>query len=304
MRFILTIILTGILAVFLAACGSTQAVENANQGAETANDAKPEDLSGEVPKFDDAATALAEGDKYFDANLNEKAINAYKQATELDPDLAEAHFKLGISYALIEKEQELIPTAIEQPAEEPAETDKKTDKKQEEKPLSVKAFEEAVKAYKKYLKENPKDDLAHFNLGRSYNKLNEDKEARKSLEQAVKLNPDNSLYQLELGTILMKLAQYDEAVRALKKAIALDDGNARAEALLVKAEAGKKRVDFGVEKLKAASANNDVPSQPSKDNKKDKDEDSADEDDSEGKKDGDKKAPKPKSPAKTAANKS
>ena len=30
------------------------------------------------------------------------AIDALKQATELDPDLAEAHFKLGVAYALEE----------------------------------------------------------------------------------------------------------------------------------------------------------------------------------------------------------
>ena len=44
----------------------------------------------------------------------------------------------------------------------------------------------------------------------------------------------------------MKLAQYDEAVRVLKKALELDPENSEAEELLEKAEAGKKRIDFGV----------------------------------------------------------
>lgn len=299
MRVFFTIFLAVVLSMVLAGCGSTEAVQETNTD-QPAN-SETEDLSGEVPKFEDAALALAAGDKYFDANMNDKAIEAYRQATELDPDLAEALFKLGVSYALMEKEQELIPTEVEQPTEE--ETTKKPEKKEEEKPRSVVAFEAAVKAYEKYLKKNPKDAEAHFNLGRSYNKLNQDKEARKSLEQAVKLDPENSLYQLELGTILMKLAQYDEAVRALKKAIELDDGNARAEALLVKAEAGKKRVDFGADQIKTSAANDSRPesSRSSSSNKKEEDDDGKE---PEGKKkEPEKKTPEPK-PKNTAANKS
>ncbi len=114
---------------------------------------------------------------------------------------------------------------------------------------SDKAFENAVKAYKKILAKNPKDDVAQFNIGRSYNKLNEDKEAVKSLRQAVKFKPEDSEYQTELGAILVKLAQYQEAVNVLKKALKLDENNSQAEQLLEKAEAGRKRIDFGVNKI-------------------------------------------------------
>jgi len=67
----------------------------------------------------------------------------------------------------------------------------------------------------------------------------------KSLQQAVKLKPDDGEYQTELGVILIKLAQYEEAVAALKKAVSIDSTNLQAESLLEKAEAGRKRVDFG-----------------------------------------------------------
>ncbi len=43
----------------------------------------------------------------------------------------------------------------------------------------------------------------------------------------------------------MKLAQYEEAVAALKKAVSLDDSNLQAQELLEKAQAGRKRIDFG-----------------------------------------------------------
>jgi cytochrome c-type biogenesis protein CcmH/NrfG len=118
---------------------------------------------------------------------------------------------------------------------------------------SDKAFANAVKAYEKILAKNPKDDVAQFNIGRSYNKLNEDKDAEKALRQAVKLKPEDSEYLTELGAILVKLAQYQEAVSFLKKAVKLDENNSQAEQLLEKAEAGRKRIDFGVDKLKQAA---------------------------------------------------
>jgi tetratricopeptide (TPR) repeat protein len=68
----------------------------------------------------------------------------------------------------------------------------------------------------------------------------------KALREAVKLKPDDAEYQIEYGVILMKLAQYEEAVAALKKAVSLDDSNLQAQELLEKAEAGRKRIDFGI----------------------------------------------------------
>ena len=199
-----------------------------------------------VPTFTDANTAFTEGNKYYDADETTKAIEAFKQAVKLNPDLAEAHFKLGVAYALVEKEKD---AEVEVKINEPAPT--KTPAKGKEvvkKKDSEKAFEEAVKAYKKIIAKNPKDDVAHFNLGRSYNKLNEDKEAEKSLRQAVKLKPEDSEYQTELGAILMKFAKYDEAIGLLKKALSLDESNSQAQDLLEKAEAGKKRTDYGIPK--------------------------------------------------------
>lgn len=194
-----------------------------------------------LPVFTDANEALAAGDKLFDQSDNEKAIEVYKQAVKLNPDLAEAYFKLGIAYSLLENEQEDAGIPTEEPT--PAKKGKKETPKLSN---SDRAFENAVTAYKKIVAKNPKDDAAQFNLGRAYNKLNQDTDAQKALTQAVKLKPEDVEYQTELGAILIKLAQYQEAVAALKKAVAIDAENLQAQELLEKAEAGRKRIDFGI----------------------------------------------------------
>ncbi len=205
---------------------------------------KPEETP--LPTFTNADEALAEGKKLLDELETEKAIDALTQATKLNPDLAEAHFNLGIAYALVEKnEEEKAITQVEaSPTPKPSKNPKKNAPPVRTK-NSEKAFENAVKAYKKILAKNPKDDISHFNLGRAYNKLNEDEDALKALKEAVKLKPDDYEYQMELGAVLMKLAQYEEAVAALKKTLNLDPNNLQAEDLLEKAQAGQKRVDFG-----------------------------------------------------------
>lgn len=190
-------------------------------------------------EFASAADALAEGNRLFDNGETEKAISVLLDAVKLDPDLAEAYFKLGIAYALIEARDDSVTEPVETQPQ-----NSKTKKPKEVKTNSEKAFENAVAAYKKILAANKDNDLAHFNLGLAYNKLNEDEEAAKSIREAVKLKPEDTEYQTELGSILIKLAKYHEAVGALKKAIELDATNVKAEELLEKAEAGRKRIDF------------------------------------------------------------
>ena len=231
-----------ISSLFFAGCSSAPS-DNSNAGAATPA------LS--AAEFTDANAALAEGVKLLDTGDTERAIEVLNRAVELNPDLADAYFHLGIAYALIETrdaaviEEQVTPTPL--PGEK---------KQRVATTNSEKAFEKAVAAYKKQIDANGKDDVAYFNLGRAYNKLNEDEDAAKALREAVQLKPDDTEYQTELGAILVKLAQYREALSPLRKAIELDPENSRAIDLLEDAEAGRKRIDFVTDKKDANKAAN------------------------------------------------
>lgn len=215
------------LFVFLFDCGCSGYSGSADNSQNTAQQA---------PQYPDAATALAEGNRLLDANKTEEAIEAFKQASTMNPDLGEPYFKLGIAYSLVEAEQRGKLAADPQLPGEQTKIEPKSE--------SQKAFEKAVEVYKKWVDAHSDDDAAFFNLGRSYNKLNQDPDAEKALRQAVKLKPDDTEYQTELGAILIKLAKYREAIDPLKKALDLDPENSRATELLDDAEAGRTRIDY------------------------------------------------------------
>lgn len=227
-------------AVFLFILTSLAFQISCSKGDSNQNTNSETTAATPLPVFTDAETAFAEGNKLFDDNKMDLAIEAYEQAVKLNPDFAEAYFKLGISYQIREKENEKAALDDDEYVEPTPESGKEKIRTKD----SEKAFEKAVAAYKKMIENNPKDDAAHFNLGRSHEKLNDDKDALKSLREAVELKPDSSEYQTELGKILIKLAQYYEAVRVLKKALELDESNLLAEELLDKAESGSSRMSY------------------------------------------------------------
>ena len=161
-------LLLGIFIVSLLVCAScSSSGADTNQSANS--DTNPLGYAG-------ANLALAEGTRFLDTGDIDKAIDALSEAVKLNPDLAEAWFKLGIAYALSEKRDNMLERPdVEEPVAEKTRT----------RTNSEKAFLKAVVAYKKIIEANGADDVAYFNLGRAYNKLNEDQDAAKALKQAV-----------------------------------------------------------------------------------------------------------------------
>ena len=159
---------------------------------------------------------LDQGKELYRTDQDEKAAEAFQQAIKLDPDLAEAHFRLGLAYDALGKENE---------AEE--------------------AYKKAIDKYKKYLEANNKDAEAHYNVGQAYAGLHLYSEAVREYRQATHLKSDDADMYYDLGTALMKLAQYDEAAAAFSRSLEIDPANYRAEDALAEAREGVQRIRAG-----------------------------------------------------------
>ena len=151
--------------------------------------------------------------------LNDKdseAVLAFQEAVRLDPNLAEAHFRLGLGYESLGKREE-----------------------------AESQYKKAVEAYKKYLEENREDPEAHYALGQTYANLGQYSEAIREYREATKLKTDDPDIYYDLGVAHTKLAQYDAAATAFSKSLEIDPNYYRAQDALDEAKEGMKRIRDG-----------------------------------------------------------
>ena len=111
--------------------------------------------------------------------MKAKGIEAYQKAIQLNPNLVEAHRRLGDLY-----------------------------RKNTGHPSN---FQHAIDAYKKALELNPNDAETVSRLGISYSALGRLPEAIPAFEQAVRLDPRVAMYQYNLGFTHAELMSLDDA---------------------------------------------------------------------------------------------
>jgi len=163
-----------------------------------------------------AKALLDKGKQLYRDDQDTDAVVAFEQAVKLDPDLAEAHFRLGLGYEALQKREQ-----------------------------AESQYKKAVEAYKKYLDANPDDAEAHYNLGQTYANLEQFSEAIREYRQATKLKADDPDMYFDLGMAHTKLAQYEPAAAAFSKALEIDPDYYRAQDALDEAREGIKRVKAG-----------------------------------------------------------
>ena len=163
-----------------------------------------------------AREQLAKGKDLYRDDHDAEAVLAFQEAVRLDPELAEAHFRLGLGYESLGKTEE-----------------------------SQAEYKKAVEAYKKYFEENRDDAEAHYALGQTYANLGNFSEAIREYREATKLKEDDPDIYYDLGVAHTKLAQYDAAAAAFSKSLELDPNYYRAQDGLDEAKEGIKRIRAG-----------------------------------------------------------
>jgi tetratricopeptide (TPR) repeat protein len=163
-----------------------------------------------------AHALLEKGKELYREDQDTEAVAAFQQAIKVDPELAEAHFRLGLTYEALGKRED-------------AEAE----------------YKKAVDGYKKHLDANDDDAEAHYNLGQTYANLGQYSDAIREYRQATKLKTDDPDMYYDLGVAHTKLAQYDAAAAAFSKSLEIDPDYYRAEDALNEAKEGVKRIRAG-----------------------------------------------------------
>lgn len=205
----LACIATFLLIFALGACRKRANTNNANSNSLTTAQ-NPEEAKRNAQTLVDQAKELYKNDD------DERAVQVLEQAIKLDPNNAEAHLRLGMSYAALDR-----------------------------KPESDDEYKKAIELFKKKVEADPKDASSFFYLGEAYNFLHRDEDATRNYRQAAQLNEKDEEAWYQLGMSLIKLARYSEAVNAFQKALELDANDYRASDGLQDAQDGAQRIREG-----------------------------------------------------------
>ena len=162
---------------------------------------------------------LRQAEASFSQNNFEGAAQAYRQALKFKPDLAQAHYGLGLALARLERYQEAVNSFQEALRYKPDWT--KAMKDLGVTYLKLKRWPEAEKAFKTSLRHQPQDAEAYYDLGVALGKQGKHKEAREAFEKALSLKPDYVQALNNLGMANIKLNRWAEAKSSFEKALGL-----------------------------------------------------------------------------------
>src|SRR5712692_75459 len=211
-RTILVVTAALCLAAMTCACRRSSGKNANTNGPSSTSESDVEQSKREAKALVDKGKVLSDPDH----NQDEQAVQAFQEAIRLQPDLAEAHLRLGMAYAALDKKPE-------------AET----------------SYKKAIELYKKAIQADAKDADAFFNLGQAHSFLHQDEEAARAYRQATRLRPDDEEAFYQLGRAETKLAHYPEATAAFQKALELDPNDYRASDAIENAKEGTQRIREG-----------------------------------------------------------
>jgi tetratricopeptide (TPR) repeat protein len=184
----------------------------------------------ELGQFEDAISSLKEASKekpedvkisynlaeaYDKAGQYDKAHETYEYLTKIDPDSTTSYY--GKIFRMYDQ---------------------------------AGMFDKAVEAAKKIVELNPESELAIYNLGIMYSKMEKHQESIDTFNQALKVRPHYDLAYFNIGLSYFKLKKYKEAVESFKKFVEITPDNADAWHNMAVGYMQMKKFDAALEPLR------------------------------------------------------
>ncbi|HEX3282302.1 MAG TPA: tetratricopeptide repeat protein [Pyrinomonadaceae bacterium] len=167
------------------------------------------------------AQLVEEGDKYAGARQYDQAVDAYRQAIKLDPNLAAAYHGLGRVYVNMGRATDALVamrTAIRlEPDNAIAHVNLGITLE------NLRRFEEALTELNEAKRLSPQNATIHNEIGNLLNNfLGRTADALVAYQEARRLDPDQAPIQYNVGLALMLLGKAADAVQPLQEALRLD----------------------------------------------------------------------------------
>jgi tetratricopeptide (TPR) repeat protein len=180
------------------------------------------DLKASYQKQTDALAAEEYYTKGYSAQekgFNERAIEYYQKAIELNPNYAYAYNNMGLAYIITLKNNEGIrycQKAIElNPNYAYAYNNMGTAY------ANLMDYCEAIKCFQKAIVLDPNDAMAYNNMGSAYICLKDYREAIRYIQKAIDLNPNYATVYYNMGIAYYYLGNAQEQINCYKKAAQL-----------------------------------------------------------------------------------
>lgn len=158
------------------------------------------------------------GSTYYRNAQYQEAVNALKQAIDLDPTAINFYIDLASSYREL-KQYDNAMAAVKRSIEiKPSDYAYQilatiyTAQKQ---------YDEAIGAYKKSIEINPKNATLYLNIGNLFLQREDYSRAADNYKKAVELTPNDTRPLFALANTYRQMGRYDDAIESANKAVAL-----------------------------------------------------------------------------------
>ena len=177
--------------------------------------------TGSVQGRASAERYVAEGQRHAQARQYDKAVDAYKQALRIKPDLASAHHGLGTSYINMGRAADAV---------EPLRTAVRLDPQNAAAHLNLgitlailRRPDEALAELDEAKRLSPHDPRVHNEIGNVlHNSFGRIADALSAYGEARRLNPNVPAVHHNIGLMLMRLGRFGDAVEPLEEALRLN----------------------------------------------------------------------------------
>jgi tetratricopeptide (TPR) repeat protein len=169
---------------------------------------------------------LKSGENYFKAAKYQEAVIEFRNALEVDPRLAAAHYQLGRAYLALKNPDSAYRELNESVTLDPSNSDAQL----QFAALLVarRQFDQAQSVAQQVLDAQPGNVRAHTILGEKYTLAGDFPKAIQEFQKAVELEPHRVENYGALGAAYAAAGQFSEALEAYRKATATNPGSAQA----------------------------------------------------------------------------